>query len=109
MGNFVIQSQKTTVDYKYTNTANTCIVTGQYSKNVSTGALESYNGQMYRVNQQGQQGEYIGNFNAYYREQQQQLKYNMSEIARKDSDLVWDTIDELEPYVLGVDNNGGED
>ena len=78
--------------------------TGNFVKNATTGSLITYNGQCYRKNAQGQQGENFGNFNGFYREGQQEVKYSMSEMGRNDSALVWAAIDEIEPHVIGTDS-----
>lgn len=103
MGNFVVKNVTSNATYEYTG--DSIIVTGNYVKNATTGALQTYNGQCYRKNAQGQQGEYFGNFNGFLREGSQEVKYSMSEMSRRDSNLVWAAIDEIEPYVLGTDNS----
>ena len=39
-----------------------------------------------------------------------EIKYSVSEMSRKDSNLVWTAIGEIEPYVLGEnqEENAGE-
>ena len=107
MGNFVVKNQTNNVQYEYNDDA--IIVTGNYVKNATTGVLQTYNGQCYRKNEQGQQGEYFGNFNGFLREGSQDVKYSMSEMSRRDSNLVWDAIDEIERNVLGTDENEEEE
>lgn len=106
MGNFVIKNQTSNTTYEYTN--DSIVVTGNYVKNATTGALQTYNGQCYRKTAQGQQGEYFGNFNGFLRDGSQEVKYSMSEMSRRDSNLVWGAIDEIEPYVLGTNSNTEE-
>lgn len=106
MGNFVVKNQTSNVQFEYSN--NTMIVQGNYVKNATTGQLQTYTGQCYRKNQQGQQGEYFGNFSGFLRDGSQEIKYSMSEMSRRDSNAVWDAIDEIEPYVLGTDSNTEE-
>ena len=106
MGNFVIKNQTSNVQFEYANA--TMIVQGQYAKNSTTGALQSYSGQCYRKNEHGQQGEYFGNFNGFLRSGSQEVKYSMSEMSKTDAAAVWSAIDEIEPYVLGTDSNTEE-
>lgn len=106
MGNFVIKNQTSNTQYEYSNA--TMIVTGNYAKDVTSGKLQTYNGSCFRKNEQGQQGEYFGNFNGIYREGSADIKYSMSEMSRRDANAVWDAIDEIEPHVLGTDNSSGE-
>ena len=104
MGNFVIKNQMNNVNYEYSDS--TIIVQGSYSKEATTDTLQSLNGNCYRKNEQGQQGEFFGNFNGYLRDGV--VKYSMSEMSRRDSNAVWDAIDEIEPHILPVDNNSEE-
>ena len=53
----------------------------------------SIDGYCYRLNEQGEQGEAIGNFNGYLRETG--IKFNLSEMSHADSNLVWAAIDEI--------------
>ena len=106
MGNFVIKNQTSNTTYEYTDSS--IIVTGIYVKDSNSGDLISYNGQCYRKTAQGQQGEYFGNFNGFLREGDQEVKYSMSEMSRRDSNLVWNAIDEIEPYVLGTNSSSEE-
>jgi hypothetical protein len=34
-----------------------------------------------------------------------EIRYSMSEMSRRDSNLVWDAIDGIEPYILGENTN----
>jgi hypothetical protein len=106
MGNFVVKNQMSNVQFEFTNS--TMIVHGMYVKDATTNKFQSYTGQCYRKNAQGQQGEYFGNYNGYLRDGSSEVKYSMSEMSRRDSNLVWDAIDEIEPYVLGTDSNTEE-
>ena len=101
MGNFVVKNVTSNTTYEYSDAS--IIVTGNYVKDANTGALQAYNGQCYRKNAQGQMGEYFGNFNGFLREGEQEVKYSMSEMSRRDSNLVWNAIDEIEPNVIGTD------
>ena len=105
MGNFVIKSQTTNAQYEYSD--NAIIVQGNYVKDASNGTLQSISGSCYR-NQDVATGDYLGNFNGYMRDGE--IKYSVSEMSRKDSNLVWTAIGEIEPYVLGEnqEENAGE-
>ena len=50
-------------------------------------------------NQDGNTGEYIGNFIGNSRGGE--VKYSLSEMSRRDSMMVWDAIDELEAFING--------
>ena len=58
-----------------------------------------------KIIENGEQGEYIGNFNGYQREDG--IKYSLSEMTRKDNNLVWNAIDGIEPHVLPQAEEGG--
>lgn len=96
MGTFTVNSQTLNVQYEYKN--NVIIVQGGYVKDKVTGALSSINGTCYD-NNDGEPGRYIGNFSGYMRDGE--VRYSLSEMSRKDSNKVWDAIDEIEPYVMG--------
>lgn len=106
MGTFVIKTQTLNAQYEYKDS--NIIVQGNFVKDASSGDLQSISGSCYRINAQGEQGEYVGNFNGYMRDGE--IKYSVSEMSRKDSNLVWTAIGEIEPYVLGEnqEENAGE-
>lgn len=87
---------RSTLNYEFKN--GVVIVTGSYSKNVTTDTLQSISGSVYNDND-SEQGDDIGNFNGYMRDGE--IRYSLSEMSRKDSNKVWDAIDEIEVYVLG--------
>lgn len=105
-GTFRITSSTNNSQFEYKNSA--MIIQGNFAKDATSGVLQNIAGSCYRMNAQGQQGEYFGNFNGYLREGSQDIKYSMSEMSRRDANYVWDAIDEIEPYVLGTDNNTEE-
>lgn len=100
MATFEIKSQTNNATYEYKD--ENLVVQGNYVKDGTSGDLVSVSGSCYRVNQQGQQGEYVGNFNGYMRDGE--IRYTMSEMSRKDSNNVWDAIDEIEAHILGENN-----
>lgn len=101
MGTFEIKSQTNNAQYEYKDDA--IIVQGNYQKDALTGDVRSINGTAYRKDQQGEIGENIGNFNGYVRNGE--IRYSLSEMSRRDSNAVWDAIDEIEPHVTGEDSN----
>ena len=85
--------------YEYKD--NAVIVTGTYNIDNTTSTLQSVNGTVYLQNQDGQQGEYIGNFNGYMRDGV--IRYSLSEMSRAQSNLVWNAIDGIEPNITNQD------
>jgi hypothetical protein len=79
-------------------------VTDNYAKDATNNELQSVSGSCYRITPDGGQGDYVGNFNGYMRDGE--LRYSLSEMSRKDSNKVWDAIDEIEANILG--ENQGE-
>lgn len=98
-GTFNIKSQTNNSDYEYKNTQ--VFVNGSFAKDITTGDLKNINGSCYHVDQSGNMGAYIGNFNGTMRDGE--VRYSLSDMTRQDSNLVWDAIDDIEPYVLGED------
>lgn len=99
MSTFNVTSSTLNNNYEYKN--GVVIVTGSYSKNATTDTLQRINGSAYNDNN-GEQGDYIGNFDGYMRDNE--VRYSLSEMSRKDSNKVWDAIDEIEVYVIGENN-----
>ena len=103
MSTFNITSSSMNNSYTYEDEYVT--VQGNYTKDATNDTLQSVSGSVYNVPaQQGQQGEYIGNFNGYMRDGE--VKYSISEMSRKDANKVWDAIDEIEQNIIGT--NGEE-
>ena len=103
MGTFNITNS--TLNSSYTYTDEDILVNGTYEKDAQTDTLRSISGSCYRKTQDGQQGEYVGNFNGYQREDG--IKYSLSEMTRRDNNLVWNAIDGIEPHVLPQTNGEG--
>ena len=101
MGTFTVTSSNLQNQYNYSN--DTLIVIGNYSMDATTSTLQNVAGTAYRKNQDGSQGEYVGNFNGYMRDGV--VKYSISEMTRQDANLVWDAIDEIEANILGENSN----
>lgn len=97
MERFEVTSSSLNVNYQYSN--DVVIVSGNYSKNAQNDTLNNINGTVYMQNQDGEQGNFIGNFNGTMRDGV--IRYSLSEMSRADSNKVWDAIDGIEPYVLG--------
>lgn len=95
MGNFVINSSSLNNQYTFTNTS--LIVVGNYSVDNMTSTAQNVSGNAYRKDAKGEQGDYIGNFNGYYRDGE--WKYSLSEMTRQDANLVWDAIDEIQTNI----------
>lgn len=96
MSTFNVTSSTLNSNYEYKN--GVVVVTGNYSKDATNDTLQNIGGSVY-VDNNGQQGDYIGNFNGTMRDGE--IRYSLSEMSRKDSNKVWDAIDEIEVYVLG--------
>jgi len=97
-GNFEVKKVTENTSYEYKNSE--IIVLGTYSKNGTTKKLESIHGDCYRKGQDDSQGEFFGSFNGIVRSNDE-VRYSMSEMSRRDANKIWDAIDEVEPEVLG--------
>lgn len=100
MGEFNVTSSALNNSYQYKD--NVVIVVGSYNIDNTTSTLQNVNGTVYNQNQDGEQGEYIGNFNGYMRDGA--IKYSMSEMSRQDSMKVWNAIDGIEPNITNQNN-----
>ena len=105
MGTFEVTSS--TLNNQYSFKDENLMVNGAYVKDAQNNTLQSISGACY-LNVDGEPGNYVGNFNGYMRDGE--IKYSVSEMSRKDSNLVWTAIGEIEPYVLGEnqEENAGE-
>ena len=101
MGNFNITSSSLNNQYTFDN--DSVIVQGNYNLDAANNELKNVSGTAYRKNEQDQQGEYIGNINGYMRDGV--VKYSISEMSRRDANLVWDAIDEIEANIMGENSN----
>ena len=99
MKEFNVTSSTLNSSYNYKDAI---IVQGSFVKDAATDTLQSINGSCYRINASGQQGDYIGNFNGY--PQGDEITYDLSQMKRSDSNLVWDAIDDIEAEVLGTND-----
>ena len=99
MGTFNITSSSLNNSYTFVN--DSLYVSGNYNIDVNNNnTLQNVQGQCYRKDAQGNQGEFVGNFNGYMRDGG--IRYSMSEMSRRDSMLVWDAIDEIEANITGT-------
>lgn len=95
MGTFSIKSQTTNAEYEYKNDA--IIVQGNFVKDAANDSLMSISGSCYQKDGETL-GEYIGNFNGYPRNGE--IRYDLSEMTRQKSNLVWNAIDEIESNII---------
>lgn len=97
MGNLTITSSKLNEQFNYQN--EDLFVIGSGDKDASNdNALINLSGQVYR-NNEGQQGDYVGNFMGYMR--YGVMKYSISEMTRTDANKTWDAIDEIQDDLTG--------
>lgn len=96
MSTITITSSKVNKTYELKNES--IIVNGSYQIDDPSGELQNVQGGCYR-NKDGAIGDYIGNFNGSMRDGE--ILYSLSEMSRKDSNLVWDAIDEIEQFIMG--------
>lgn len=97
MGTFNVISSTLNSQYEYKD-AN-LVVNGSFAKDAKTNGVQNISGSCYRINAEGEQGDYVGNFNGIMRDDE--IRYSLSEMSRKDSNKVWDAIDEIEVNVTG--------
>lgn len=94
----MFQVTNSTINSTYECKQTGIIVQGTITKDESTGAIQYINGSCYRPNENVEIGEHVGSFNGYLRDGE--LKYSMTEMSRKDSNLTWGAIDEIEAAIL---------
>ena len=78
------------------------IVNGNYTKDVSNNTITNIHGDCYR-NDGGNIGANIGYFNGY--PNGDEFTYDLSQMSRRDSNLVWDAIDEIESNIITPPND----
>ena len=99
MSTFTVTSSNLNCGYEYKNES--VEVTGSYSKDATTDTMINVSGTAYVTTPDGR-GDYIGNFNGYMRDNE--VRYSLSEMSRKNSNLVWNAIDEIELNIIGSNN-----
>ena len=97
MGTFTVTSSDLNCGYEYKNES--VEVSGSYSKDATTDTMMNVSGTAYVTTPDGR-GDYIGNFNGYMRDGE--VRYSLSEMSRKNSNLVWNAIDEIELNIIGT-------
>lgn len=95
MGTMEITSSKLNKSYVYKN--EDLVVNGNYQQNAESGALETISGTCYRKDAQGNQGDYVCNFNGYIRDEK--MHYNMSDMSLDDTAIVVTAIGEIETWI----------
>jgi len=97
---FNITSSTLNTSYNYKDVI---IVQGNFVKDAVNNTLQSINGSCYRINGQGEMGDFIGTFNGYP-QNDGEIFYDLSQMKRSDSNLVWDAIDDIEAEILPDSN-----
>ena len=98
MKSFEITSSTLNSQFVYKN--DELIINGNFAKDATNGTLQSVNGTAY-VNNQNEQGQFIGNFNGYVRDGG--IKYSFSEMSLSDLDKVQTAIEDIEKEIMPVD------
>ena len=100
MGNLVIKNEVSKTTFEYSN--DKMIAQGEYEKGLQ-GKLKTVRATCFHKNEDGTIGTNFGNFNGIMRTDGK-VHYSMSEMSREDSMTVWSAIDEMEPEIIGEDN-----
>lgn len=95
MSEFVVKSSTLNSQYEFKDV--NIIVNGNFQKNAQDGKLTSISGECYR-NVDGNMGDSFGYFNGY--PNGNEMMYDLSQMKRADSELVWDAIEAIEEEVL---------
>ena len=95
MSEFVVKSYTLNSQYEFKDV--NIIVNGNFQKNAQDGKLTSISGECYR-NVDGNMGDSFGYFNGY--PNGNEMMYDLSQMKRADSELVWDAIEAIEAEVL---------
>lgn len=97
MSEFVIKNATNNAQFEYTSDA--IKVNGSFVKDAASGKLMSINGSCFRPNQ-GEMMDSFGYFNGY--PNGDEMVYDLSQMKRADSELVWDAIEDIEAELLPV-------
>lgn len=100
MGNLVIKNEVSKTTFEYSN--DKMIAQGEYEKGLQ-GKLKTVRATCFHKNEDGTIGTSFGNFNGIMHTDGK-VHYSMSEMSREDSMTVWCAIDEMEPEIIGEDN-----
>ena len=95
MSEFVVKSSTLNSQYEFKDV--NIIVNGNFQKNAQDAKLTSISGECYR-NVDGNMGDSFGYFNGY--PNGNEMMYDLSQMKRADSELVWDAIEAIEAEVL---------
>ena len=105
MKEFEITSSNLNSQYTYKD--DNVVVNGGFQQNAQTNEVTNISGQMWRKDAQGNQGDYICNFNGFMRDGE--MQYSVSDVKRKDAGIVWDAIDEIEANIMGENQPAEEE
>jgi len=94
---FNITSSTLNSSYNYKDVI---IVQGNFVKDATTDAITSIQGSCYRKTAGGEQGDFFGTFNGYP-QSDGEIYYDLSQMKRSDSNLVWNAIEDIEGEILG--------
>ena len=100
MGNLVIKNEVSKTTFEYSN--DKMIAQGEYEKGLQ-GKLKTIRATCFHKNEDGTIGANFSNFNGIIRADGK-VHYSMSEMSREDATTVWSAIDEMEPEIIGEDN-----
>ena len=100
MGNLVIKDSVSKTTFEYSN--DKMIAQVECEKGLQ-GKLKTIRATCFHKNEDGTIGTNFGNFNGIMRADGK-VHYSMSEMSREDSMTVWSAIDEMEPEIIGEDN-----
>ena len=95
---FNITSSTLNSSYNYKDAI---IVQGNFVKDATNETLQSINGSCYRKTAAGEMGDFFGSFNGYP-QSDGEIYYDLSQMKRSDSNLVWDAIDDIEAEIIGT-------
>lgn len=98
MSEFVIKNATNNAQFEYTS--DTIKVNGSFVKDAASGKLKSINGNCFHPSDEGE-GEGFGSFYGY--PNGDEMVYDLSQMRRADSELVWDAIEDIETELLPKD------
>ena len=99
MATFVIKNATNNAQFEYTS--DTIKVNGSYVKDAASGKLKSINGNCFNPSDEGE-GEGFGSFYGY--PNGDEMVYDLSQMRRADSELVWDAIEDIEAELLPIED-----
>lgn len=99
MGTFT--KTRSVLDNQYSYVNESLMIAGNYILDAATNAFINVSGSVFAVGVNGNQGDFIGSFNGSMDDDK--MSYSFSQMTKEQSDLVWEAVKEIEPYVLGKD------